>query len=157
MSSIAPLRNSEDLALRAECPFTCLAQPYLRKDSFREGMFRMLAYKVKESKCLSASVGGYHDHVHLLAGLSRTITIAKLVENIKRETSRWAKDAAGGSSTFAWQSGYGVFSVSHLKHDAVDKYIREQSQHHATTSFQDEFRWMCERHGIEIDERYVWD
>lgn len=132
-------------------------RPFLRQDSFRDEMFRMLAHRVKESNCVSASVGGYHDHVHLLVGLSRTIAIAKLVESIKTETSKWAKDAAGGSSSFAWQSGYGVFSVSHLRHGAVDKYIREQAQHHATTSFQEEYRWMCERHGVDVDERYVWD
>lgn len=120
-------------------------------------MFRMLSYHVKQSNCVSASVGGYHDHVHLLVGLSRTITIAKLVENIKTETLKWAKTASKGSAKFAWQSGYGVFSVSHLKRNAVDKYIREQAEHHAKVSFQDEFRLMCERHGIEIDERYAWD
>ena len=73
----------------------------------------MLAHHVKEATCVSASVGGYVDHVHLLVGLSRTITIAKLVEQIKTETSKWAKRAIGGHSTFSWQAGYGAFSVSH--------------------------------------------
>lgn len=117
----------------------------------------MLAYHIKESDCVSASVGGHIDHVHLLIGLSRTITIAKLVERIKTETSRWAKDAVGGSSMFAWQSGYGAFSVSHSMTSAVDEYIRCQAEHHAALSFQDEFRRICSKHGIEIDERYVWD
>ena len=116
----------------------------------------MLAHHVKETGCVSASVGGHVDHVHLLIGFSRTITIAKLVEQIKTETSKWAK-SADGLTIFAWQSGYGAFSVSHSKRDAVGDYIRRQSEHLASLSFQDEFRKMCERHGIEIDERYVWD
>jgi putative transposase len=120
-------------------------------------MFRMLAHHVKESNCVSASVGGHIDHVHLLVGLSRTITIAKLVESIKTETSKWAKDADGSSSIFAWQSGYGAFSVSHSLLQAVDEYIRDQAEHHARMSFQDEYRRMCEKHDIKIDERYVWD
>ncbi|HUG70237.1 MAG TPA: transposase [Pirellulaceae bacterium] len=132
-------------------------QPFLKNITFREEMFRMLAYHVKESKCVSASVGGYEDHVHLLVGLSRTITIAKLVESIKTETSKWAKGANGGTSVFTWQAGYGAFSVSHSLRDVVDKYIRTQAEHHRKMTFQDEFRQLCEKHDIEIDERYVWD
>ncbi len=130
---------------------------YLQTESFRSEMFRMLAYEVKQSNCVSASVGGYVDHVHLLVGLNRTLTIAKLVEQVKTETSKWAKDAEGGTSRFAWQSGYGAFSVSHSLKDTVDRYIRNQEQHHATMSFQDEYRQLCAKHNIEIDERYVWD
>jgi REP element-mobilizing transposase RayT len=117
----------------------------------------MLTHHVKESKCMSASVGGYSDHVHLLLGLSRTLTIAKLVENVKTETSKWAKRHADGSSLFAWQSGFGAFSVSHSLISTVDPYIRNQIEHHAKMSFQDEYRRTCEKHSIEIDERYVWD
>lgn len=132
-------------------------RPFLRKDSFRTEMFRMLSHQVNESKCTSASVGGYFDHVHLLLGLSRTITIAKLVENVKTETSKWAKHHQDGSPAFSWQAGYGVFSVSHSLLDSVDKYIRNQIEHHAKVTFQDEYRRICEQHNIEIDERYVWD
>lgn len=120
-------------------------------------MFRMLAHHVKECGCVSASVGGHVDHVHLLVGLSRTITIADLVEHVKTETSKWAKKVPEGNALFQWQSGYGAFSVSHSMKDKVDEYIRSQEQHHATSSFQDEYRRLCEKHGIEIDERYVWD
>jgi REP element-mobilizing transposase RayT len=117
----------------------------------------MLSYHVKESKCVSASVGGYVDHVHLLIGLSRTLAIAKLVEAIKTETSKWAKTAKGGSPLFSWQSGYGVFSVSHSKRGEVDHYIRYQAEHHKKLTFQEELRAFCRRHEIDIDERYVWD
>ena len=117
----------------------------------------MLAHQVKQSNCTSASVGGYYDHVHLLVVLSRTITIAKLVEHVKTEASKWAKHHKDGFSVFAWQSGYGAFSVSHSLIATVDHYIRNQIQHHAKMSFQDEYRRICEKHNIEIDERYVWD
>ena len=117
----------------------------------------MLSHHVKERKCVSASVGGHIDHVHLLVGLGRTITIAQLVEHLKTETSKWAKTAERGSSIFTWQSGYGAFSVSHSLVDVVDQYIRNQIEHHAKMSFKEEYRRICEKHGIDIDERYVWD
>lgn len=129
----------------------------LQAPAFRTEMFRMLAFHVKENNCVSASVGGHIDHVHLLVGMSRTITIADLVERTKTETSKWAKKTPGGAARFQWQSGYGAFSVSHSNRDAVDEYIRNQASHHEKMSFKDEYRRMCERHGIEIDERYVWD
>ncbi len=132
-------------------------RPLLKNEDHRESMFKMLAYHVKQSKCVSASVGGYVDHVHLLVGLSRTITVANLVESIKTETSKWAKTADGGTGSFSWQSGYGAFSVSHSNRIAVDEYIRDQANHHEKLSFQEEFRMICLRHEIDVDERYCWD
>ena len=113
---------------------------FLQNESFRHQVFRMLAHHVKEGGCVSASVGGHVDHVHLLVGLSRTITIADLVEHVKTETSKWAKKAPVGNALFQWQSGYGAFSVSHSIKDKVDEYTRSQEQHHATSSFRDEYR-----------------
>jgi putative transposase len=132
-------------------------RPFLQNESLRTEMFKMLTHHVKESGCLSASVGGHIDHVHLLIGLSRTITIAKLVEEIKKETSKWIKSHPKGTQLFQWQAGYGVFSVSHSMLDIVDEYIRSQNSHHEKRTFQDEFRLLCQKHGIEFDERYVWD
>ena len=120
-------------------------------------MFRMLAHHVQETGCTSGIVGGHIDHVHLLIGLSRTIKISKLVETIKTETSKWAKDAEGGNKAFTWQSGYGAFSVSYSNLKIVETYIQQQETHHAKRSFKDEFRLLCKKHGLETDERYVWD
>jgi len=130
---------------------------FLQDTAFQEEMFRMLSHHVKESKCVSASVGGHIDHAHLLIGLSRTITVANLVENVKTETSKWAKKAQRGTPEFSWQSGYGAFSVSHSLLDTVDRYIRNQIEHHTRMSFQDEYRQLCAKHEVDIDERYVWD
>ena len=79
------------------------------------------------------------------------------VENVKTETSKWAKKAERGNAKFTWQAGYGAFSVSHSLRHAVDRYIRNQAEHHTNMSFKDEYRQICEKHEIEIDERYVWD
>lgn len=132
-------------------------QLYLSDDGFRAEMFRMLAYQVQQCKCVSISVGGHVDHVHLLLALSRSITIAKLVEQLKTGTSSWAKSSSKQTSGFSWQSGYGAFSVSYSNRDEVNRYIRCQAEHHKKLSFQDEFRRLCERHEIELDERYAWE
>ena len=132
-------------------------RPFLQREDFQAEMFRMLAHHVNESKCVSASVGGHIDHVHLLVGLSRTITIAQLLENIKTETSKWAKKSEIGAGNFQWQNGYAAFSVSHSARNDVDRYIRMQAEHHSKMSFMAEYRMICKKHDIEIDERYVWD
>ena len=133
-------------------------RPFLQKETFRTEMFRMLAHHVRESKCTSASVGGYSDHVHLLLGLSRTLTIAKLVEDVKTETSKWAKHHKDGSSVFSWQSGYGAFSVSHSLMATVDQCIRNQIEHHAKLTFQAEYRRICSTNatcGIEVHAEWT--
>lgn len=130
---------------------------YFRDDCFRESMFKMMAYHVEQTGCVPVSVGGWHDHIHVVCGLSRTLDIADLIEQIKVETSKWAKKAQNGVPLFSWQSGYGAFSVSHSLLGRVIAYVENQSSHHARCSYQDEFRQLCRKHGIDIDERYVWN
>ena len=84
-------------------------QAFLQNPEFRDEMFRMLSHHVSEIGCFPKRSGGWNDHVHVVLGLARTVTIAQLVENVKTETSRWAKKVSGGSKSFTWQAGYGVF------------------------------------------------
>ena len=130
---------------------------YLQNEEIRNEMFRMLGYHANEAGCPSARIGGWIDHVHVLCGLARTVTIAQLVEVLKRETSKWIKQRATDLSTFYWQNGYGAFSVSQSNVDQVIEYIDRQPDHHSRMTFQDEFRTLCAKHSIQIDERYVWD
>jgi putative transposase len=132
-------------------------EPYLQNADFRDEMFRMLSHHVKEVGCYPKRSGGWIDHVHVICGLARTVTIATLIEHLKTETSKWAKKASMGNSSFSWQRGYGAFSVSPSKLESALDYVDRQEQHHTRRSFQDEFRDLCLRHGVELDERYVWD
>ena len=102
-------------------------------------------------------INGVEDHVHVLGLLSRKFAIMDVVQEAKTETSKWLKKQSPALSTFAWQAGYGIFSVSESNIPAVKSYIENQEDHHRRMSFQDEFRELCRRHGIEWDERYVWD
>ena len=80
-----------------------------------------------------------------------------VIKKSKTETSKWLKKQGATYRDFQWQAGYGIFSVSQSNVDQVKRYIANQEEHHKRMSFQDEFREICNRHGIEIDERYVWD
>jgi REP element-mobilizing transposase RayT len=107
--------------------------------------------------CPSLQVGGVEDHVHLFFGLSRTRTIAGVVEIVKTSASKWIKTKDASMADFHWQSGYGAFSVSQSDADAVVAYIRNQAQHHQKMTFQDEYRRLLEQYRIAFDEKYVWD
>jgi putative transposase len=87
--------------------------------------------------------------------LARTISISDVVEELKKESSKWAKVHVHPS--FYWQNGYGAFSVSPFLEPKVRAYIADQEQHHQTMSYQDEFRKFLQQYQVEWDERYVWD
>lgn len=102
-------------------------------------------------------IGGADDHIHMLVRLSRKFPVMKIVQESKVETSKWLKRQATVANDFSWQAGYGAFSVSVSVLERVKKYIQNQQEHHLRMSFQDEFRELCSRHGLELDERYAWD
>lgn len=129
-------------------------EPFINPD-LRPRLFAYLAGTLHELGCLCIKVGGTADHVHILFGLAKTLSLSKVVEEIKKSSSKWAKE--NGEPRFYWQSGYGAFSVSASNEEQVTKYIANQEEHHRERSFQDEFREFLRRHGIEWDERYVWD
>jgi len=102
-------------------------------------------------------IGGVADHNHALCQLSRKFAIKDVIQEAKTETTKWLKKQGAPFEHFRWQSGYGAFSVSESNVEKVRRYIADQERHHKKMSFQDEFRAICKRHGIDIDERYVWD
>lgn len=120
-------------------------------------LYPYLATVFRESKCPALKVGGYTDHIHALFSLSRTVTIAEVVEEVKKRSSKWIKTKGPEFEEFAWQNGYGAFSVSQSNVQAVKKYVENQKQHHSRQGFQDEFRELLRKHNVEFDERYVWD
>jgi putative transposase len=132
-------------------------EPFLADDGIRTEMHAYLATVMKEYDSPALVVGGTADHVHILSMLSRTQTVAKIVAEAKRNSSKWIKTKGGGLAGFQWQNGYGAFSVSASKVDEVHHYIVNQMKHHQKVSFQEEYRLFLRKHGVEFDERYVWD
>jgi putative transposase len=116
-----------------------------------------LAATLDHIECPSLRVGGVADHVHLLFGLSRTKTIAEIVETLKTTSSKWIKSKDARLTGFHWQSGYAAFSVSQSDADQVVAYIVNQAEHHRKRTFQEEYRLLLEKYQVAFDERYVWD
>ena len=102
-------------------------------------------------------VGGVADHVHIVTTLPRTVSQAEFIEQIKKSSSKWIKAFDPRYRGFFWRRRYSAFSVSSSQLDAVLQYVEEQSVHHRTRTFQEEYRELLRKHGVEFDERYVWD
>lgn len=100
-------------------------------------------------------IGGVADHIHALLVVPPAIALAKAVQAIKRCSSKWLNDTGGPSSNFAWQEGYGAFSVSASQTDEVVAYIENQRAHHAKRNYEEEFIGLLERYGIAYDAAHV--
>ena len=123
----------------------------------RPNLHAYLATVARNTDCEAYRVGGVADHVHLAIRLSRTVTIAALVETLKTASAKWLKSQSPGLAAFSWQRGYGCFSIGPSDLDALRAYIDDQENHHRTRTFQDEFRMFLKRYGVEYNEAYVWD
>jgi putative transposase len=132
-------------------------EPFLRDDELRKRLHAYMAGILQELHCDPILINGVEDHVHVLCNLSRTLSLAKVVEELKKSSSKWMKEQDEGFMEFYWQAGYGAFSVSQSKVDSVRNYIAGQEEHHRTISFQEEYRAFCRRHGVALDERQAWD
>jgi REP-associated tyrosine transposase len=129
--------------------------PFLSSSQLRSEVHAYLVGILRGLDCDPIRVGGVADHVHILSSLSRTISIAELVKNLKTSSTRILKEK--GATSFRWQSGYGAFSVSQSSKRSVLEYITNQESHHQKITFQDEFRNLLAKYQVRFDERYVWD
>jgi REP element-mobilizing transposase RayT len=126
-------------------------------DEVRPRVHAYLATIVRSFDSPWVVVGGVADHVHLLFDMGKHHAPVAFVEQIKRESSKFVKTLGTRYKRFYWQRGYGMFSVGPAHRDEAEAYVRNQEEHHKTKSFQDEFRMMLKRYGVEFDEQYVWD
>ena len=123
----------------------------------REALHAYLAAVLHNQDSPALKVGGMSNHVHALFRLSKNLALAKIVEEVKTSSSKWLKTQGRALANFHWQSGYGAFSVSESSVARVRTYIERQQEHHRKITFQEEFRALCRKHGVQIDERYAWD
>ncbi len=130
-------------------------KPWLHAD-FRKALFAYQSGIFTQWDSPALTIGGVEDHVHALFILSKNHALKKVIEEVKKSSSKWIKQN-GGPSIFEWQSGYAAFSVSQSAAPDVNFYIRNQEEHHKRMTFQDELRVLFRKHEVEFDERYVWD
>ena len=137
--------------------FSCKDRAPILDKTVRPGLHAYLATVARNADCECFRVGGVADHVHLAIRLSRTITTAALIEELKTSSSKWLKTQSPMLKDFAWQRGYGVFSVGPSDLDALRHYIDTQEEHHRTHTFQEEYLYFLTKYGVAYDERHVWD
>ncbi len=119
-------------------------------------IFSYIAGIVKGVGGASISVGGMTDHVHILASLPKAMSVVEFVRTIKTESSKWMKSLDVSYADFAWQDGYGAFSVSPSVLAKTVEYIKNQAEHHERRSFEGEYRALLVASGVEFDERYAF-
>ncbi len=137
--------------------FSTKDRQLLLKDAIRDELHNVMGAILRDAGCPPILINSVDDHIHALYLLSRTESVAAVVNTLKSTSSKWIHDKFIPLADFHWQHGYGAFSVSPSNVKAVTEYIANQAEHHRTRSFQEEYRDFLKRHEIEFDERYVWD
>jgi putative transposase len=130
-------------------------QPFITPEISTE-LHKYLAGIARNHDSPALAVGGVADHLHLLISLSKNIACADLLMHLKRDSSKWIKTKGPEFAAFAWQEGYGAFTIGESQIEALRRYIATQEAHHRGRSFQDEFRDLLAKYGVEYDESLVW-
>ncbi len=123
----------------------------------RESLHGYIAGVMENLSGKLLKAGSVEDHIHLLLVLPRTSSPADLVKELKIATNAWLKEQRRRWMDFHWQAGYGMFSISPAHKEGLIRYIENQEEHHRKVSFQEEYRRLLGKYGIEYDEKYVWD
>lgn len=144
-------------SLGAHLVFSTRGRRPLISTEIRPDVHAFLAGTLRDLDCRSVTVGGTEDHVHLLFDMSKKIASAKLIEEVKRRSSKFVKTLDPGLAEFYWQGGYGMFGVSPHHFGIVREYVVNQERHHRQETFQDELRRLLTEAGVPFDERYLWD
>ena len=129
-------------------------QPSIRPE-IKTRLFAYLGGIVREIGGKALIVGGASDHVHILLELPPTVALADAMRLVKTNSSRWLNENNG--SGFAWQMGYGAFTVSRSNVPAVSRYIAEQEKHHTKMDFKQDYIQFLKKHGVKYDDRYIWN
>ena len=130
-------------------------QDLIKQDVEKE-LYAYLGGILKSTKSVPIAINGIEDHVHILCVMSKNIALADLIEELKKNSSRWIKTKGNQYKDFAWQGGYGGFSVSQSKVDVVKSYIENQKEHHKTVTFKEEYIRFLKEYGIDYNEDFLW-
>ena len=131
-------------------------QPFIKAEIEQE-LYRYMASIFRDYHSPAVSINGTEDHIQALAILSRTVTVAKLVEDVKKSSSKWMKTKGAYYRQFYWQNGYAALGIGESNVEAAKRYIANQKEHHRKMTFQEEYLAFLTKFNIEYDERYIWD
>ena len=139
------------------CVFSTKERRRLITPELQPRLFQYMGGIARDNKIKLLAAGGVDDHVHLLVSMPSTITISKTMQLIKGGSSKWIHETFPEHRLFQWQEGYGAFSIGIGDAERTVKYINNQAEHHGKMDFKTEFRAFLKKHGIEYDERYIFD
>jgi putative transposase len=142
------------LSLHYHLIFSTKKRILLIENQWRERLHAYVGGAAKSLEAIPQAIGGVADHIHILLGLRATHCLADVMRDLKRSTSAWIHDTIG-QPKFAWQDGYGAFTVSASQVPAVKQYIAEQEEHHRTRTFQEEYMAMLTKSGVAFDPRFL--
>src|SRR6185436_3076183 len=131
-------------------------QPWLAKD-LQARVWAYMSRILQNLECHAITIGGVEDHVHILCNLTKKHAPMKVLEVLKKDSSKFVKTLDDRLGDFHWQDGYGLFSVSPSHRPAVHNYILNPEEHHRKETFQEELLRILKKYGAEYDERYLWD
>ena len=146
--------SSTFLSLHYHIVFSTKERRPIIADAWRDRLFEYLGGTVNGLKGFTQGVGGTADHVHLLVGLKSTHCLADFMRELKKASSLWVHETIG-SPSFAWQEGYGAFTVSATARDQVKQYIANQAEHHRVKTFREELEELLQRAGIEYEDKWL--
>jgi REP-associated tyrosine transposase len=134
------------------CVWSTKRREPLLNSELRDRLWPYLGGIARENGMKTLAIGGAADHVHILVSLPPTISVAKAVQLLKGNSSKWIHETFPKLRSFEWQEGYGAFSIGVSAVDATVRYIRNQTAHHRTRTFRQEFLTMLRQHGLDQDE-----
>ncbi len=129
--------------------------PYI-KPEIEKRVWSFIGGIARKHKMTAIQVGGIDDHIHALVLAPPTLAKSEIAQYLKDESSKWMHETFPNLSEFAWQKGYGAFTVNKAAVEGVVEYILNQREHHKTRTFQEEYLLLLEKHEISYDPRYLW-
>ena len=140
------------ISVHVHCVWTTKNRDPSLHSKLRERLWPYLGGIARENKMKALAIGGAADHVHIVLSLPATLSVAKMVQLLKGNSSKWIHEAFSEMRSFEWQEGYGAFSIGVSAVDATRTYIRNQAEHHRRRTFREEFETMLRKHGFDFDE-----
>ncbi len=137
--------------------FSTKKRQNLIDDNIKTSIFEYIGGVCKGLNCNPIKVGGHKNHIHVLCLLSKKISQTKLLEELKKKSSKWIKTKGTIYSNFYWQDGYGIFSVNPSEVAVVVSYIENQEEHHKKVTFQNELIGFLKKYNVEYNENYLWN
>ncbi|OVE81841.1 transposase [bacterium K02(2017)] len=122
----------------------------------KEKLYNYIGGIIQEEKGVLISIGGMPDHIHICVKLKACVSISEMLRKIKSNSSKWVNELLKNNPKFAWQNGFGSFTVSESQLIPLMNYIKNQEEHHRNKSFKDEFIGFVKKQNIKYDEKYFW-